>query len=184
MVNEQSRKKLKKQLIDQHGKLVYSFTTDEKEIYLISLSKKIRQITSIVLSTLTVSPAFITVFGECHLWKYFSAIAGVILMCISVYNLNDDSDKNLDSLKKSSNSLWLLREKYVALLTDFDSLSIDEIKEKRDKLVVETNGVYKTRIKTSRRAYKMAQKALKKEEEQSFRYGEAEKLLPESIRYD
>ena len=71
------------QIVEQHAKLVYSFTTDEKEIARILWWVKIRQVTSIILSAITVSPAFSSLFGHNVWWKFFSSIAGIVLLCLS-----------------------------------------------------------------------------------------------------
>lgn len=181
-MNDDMRRKLRKQIIEQHGKLVYSMTTDEKEIGQILFWAKIRQIASIILSAITVSPAFSTLFDNNIFWKFFSAIAGMILLCLSSYNLKTDSDSKVIELKTSADSLWEIREKYVSLLIDLDNFEIEQIRSIRDELLQETADVYKKRPKTSPRAYSKAQKAIQDEEEQTFNKGEAELLLPEVLR--
>lgn len=176
------RQKLWQQIVEQHAKLVYSFTTDEKEMARILRWAKIRQIVSIVLSAITVSPAFSSLFGHNVLWKFFSAIAGIVLLCLSTYNLKTDDNGKMTALRKSADTLWGVREKYISLLVDFDDFTIEQIRDRRDELIQETANVYKNRPKTSLRAYREAQKALQVEEEQTFNEGEAEQLLPRSLR--
>ncbi|MFL4356302.1 SLATT domain-containing protein [Streptococcus uberis] len=181
-MKDDMRKRLMKQIVEQHGKIVYSITTNEKEIGQILFWKKVRQIISIILSAITVSPAFSSLFDNNLFWNFFSAIAGIILLCLSSYNLRTDSDSILIELKTSADSLWEIREKYVSLLIDFDAFEIEQIRNKRDELVRATADVYKKRPKTSQRAYSKAQKAIQDEEEQTFNKGEAELLLPEVLR--
>ena len=181
-MSENIRQKLRQQIIEQHGKLVYSFTTDEKEMELIYKWSKVRQVVSIVLSVITISPAFSSLFGDNPFWKFFSAIAGVVLLCLSTYNLKTNNDSKLSDLRKSSDALWEIREKYVSLLVDFDDFTTETIRSKRDELIQGTAEIYKSRPKASRCAYRNAQKALQVEEEQTFNAGEAERLLPELLR--
>lgn len=181
-MSNDNREKLYRQIIEQHGKIVYSCTTDEKEIELISLWTKFRQIVSIILSAVTVSPAFPSLFNDSQLWKIFSAIAGIILLSISSYNLKSNSEDKIEKLKESANSLWIIRERYVSLLTDFDYLTTEQIRSEREELILEVAKVYKKRPKTSHCAYKRAQRALKNEEEQTFYRNEAELLLPSFFR--
>lgn len=181
-MSENVREKLCQQIIEQHGKLVYSFTTDEKEIELIYKWSKIRQVTSIVLSAITISPAFSSLFGNNVFWKFFSAIAGIILLCLSTYNLKTSNTSKLNDLRKSADALWEIREKYVSLLIDFNDFTTETIRNKRDELIQATAEIYKSRPKASRCAYKKAQKALQIEEEQTFNEGEAEQLLPNLLR--
>ncbi|WP_049551244.1 SLATT domain-containing protein [Streptococcus pseudopneumoniae] len=174
--------KLWQQVVEQHAKLVYSFTTDEKEIARILWWAKFRQVISIISSAITVSPALSSLFGHNVWWKFFSAIAGIILLCLSTYNLKTDNDGKVIALRKSADTLWEIREKYISLLVDFDNFTIEEIRDRRDELTKETASVYKNRPKTSLSAYRKAQKALQVEEEQTFNEGEAEQLLPRSLR--
>ena len=181
-MSEDIRIALKQQIIEQHGKLVYTFTTSEKEIQILLKWKKRRQITSIILSALTASPAVIKIFSTQTWWLYLSAFAGVILLSLSSYSLNSDGDIRLSKLTESTNSLWLIREQYSSLLIDFDTIETKKIQEIRDVLVQKTSEIYKKSPKTGKKAYKEAQKALQLEEEQTFQDGEAEKLLPTSLR--
>ena len=181
-MSEDIRNALKQQIIEQHGKLVYTFTTNEKEIQLLLKWKKRRQIISIILSALTASPAVIKVFSNHTWWLYLSALAGFILLSLSSYSLSSDSDIKLAKLIEATHSLWLVRERYSSLLIDFDILEIKKIQEIRDILTQETSEIYKKSPKTGKKAYKEAQKALQIEEEQTFQNGEAENLLPTSLR--
>lgn len=181
-MSENVRQKLRQQIIEQHGKLVYSFTTDEKEIELLYKWSKTRQVTSIVLSAITISPGFSSLFGNNVFWRLFSAIAGIILLCLSTYNLKTNNTSKLNDLRKSAEALWEIREKYVSLLIDFDDFTTETIRNKRDELTQATAEIYKSRPKASQCAYRKAQKALQIEEEQTFNEGEAERLLPNSLR--
>lgn len=181
-MSEGVRQKLRQQIVEQYAKLVYSFTTDEKEITRILRWAKIRQVISIILSAITVSPAFSSLFGDNLLWKFFSAIAGIVLLSLSTYNLKTDNDGKISALRKSAEALWEVREKYISLLVDFDDFTTEQIRNRRDELIQETANVYKNRPKTSLPAYRQAQKALQVEEEQTFNEGEAEQLLPRSLR--
>lgn len=58
----------------------------------------------------------------------------------------------------AANELWLIREKYVSLMTDFDILSNEDIISTRDSLLQKTYGIYKKTPKTNSRSYMKAQK--------------------------
>jgi len=84
--------------------------------------------------------------------------------------------------KKASDLLWKIREEYVSLLTDFEMLDADEIRNKRDGLQERTAEVYSNSSRTDAKSYQAAQKALKTEEEQTFSEEEIDIMLPNSIR--
>lgn len=81
-----------------------------------------------------------------------------------------------------ADKLWLIREKYISLLTDLNRLSINDITNERDKLMNETHEIYINAPKTDSTSYKLALKALKSEEEQFFSEEELDKMLPDHLR--
>ena len=50
---------------------------------------------------------------------------------------------SIASHNNTANQLWLVRENYVSLLSEFDNLSTEEIVKKRDELLLQTNKIYK-----------------------------------------
>lgn len=68
----------------------------------------------------------------------------------------------------------------ISLLTDLN-LSINDITNERDKLMNETHETYLNAPKTDGISYKLAQRALKSEEEQFFTK-ELDNLLPDHLR--
>ena len=84
--------------------------------------------------------------------------------------------------KKASDLLWKIREEYVSLLTDFEMLDANAIRNKRDELQERTSEVYSNSPRTDAKSYTAAQKALKTEEEQTFSEEEIDIMLPNSIR--
>ena len=86
--------------------------------------------------------------------------------------------KHLDT----SNQLWLLREQYLSLLTDFATLTREEVVKRRDDLQLQVAKVYNAAPLTDNKSYTMAQKALKENESQFFTQEELDKLLPVALR--
>lgn len=64
--------------------------------------------------------------------------------------------------------MWLLRELYLSLLTDYPNLSREEIVSKRDEIQLRVAEVYNTAQLTDAKSYSLAQKALKENEAQFF----------------
>ncbi len=50
---------------------------------------------------------------------------------------------SIASHNNAANQLWLVRENYVSLLSEFDGLSTEEIVKRRDELLLQTNKIYK-----------------------------------------
>ncbi len=91
--------------------------------------------------------------------------------------LNFDLPNQIMQHTNAANELWSIREAYVALITDFEILTDDEIRNRRDLLTERISRVNNNYPGTDKDSYKEAQIALKQEEEQYFGKGEAEHLL-------
>ena len=78
----------------------------------------------------------------------------------------------------------MIKNEYLSLLTDFDMLSMEDIRKIRDDLLQKTSNIYKNELDTDEKAYNEAQKALKDDEEQFFTQEELNKMLPKHLRKD
>ena len=70
----------------------------------------------------------------------------------------------------------------MSLLTDFDSMDDVGIRKIRDELKDKVAAIYSNAPLTSKRAYRLAQIALKDEEEQYFAPDELDRIIPEHLR--
>ena len=94
-------------------------------------------------------------------------------------------NSTLEEIKQHQNTaidLWMLREDYISLLTDFPTLTTKAIASKRDDLQKKAYEIYKSSPLTDKESYCEAQKALKSEEEQFFTPEEIDKILPSHLR--
>lgn len=69
-----------------------------------------------------------------------------------------------------------------SLLTDFPTLSREEITSRRDDIQEKVANVYKSAPLTDEKSYSLAQKELKENESQFFSRRELNQMLPESLR--
>ena len=77
--------------------------------------------------------------------------------------------------------MWGIREGYVSLLVDFEVLEDNEIQKRRDILCEKVSEVNNNYPATDVKSYKAAQRALKDEEEQTFKDNEVDSILPNGI---
>jgi len=110
------------------------------------------------------------------------AIISVTLLILNAYTKNFDLVETAQSHQKAADALWVIREDYVSLLTDFEILEMKDIMTRRDELQNRTAEVYAQSPRTDGKSYKTAQKALKNDEEQTFSEQEIDFMLPNSIR--
>ena len=75
-----------------------------------------------------------------------------------------------------------VREKYISLLTNCDNLDEDNNREQRDILQDTVSKINRKYPETDGKSYAAAQNALQNEEEQTFREGEVDELLPDGLR--
>lgn len=93
------------------------------------------------------------------------------------YKIQDEINQH----RNAANALWDIRESYISLLTDYDILENDDIRHQRDVLCKKVSEVNNNYPATDSKSYRAAQKALKKDEEQTFKEGEIDSILPNRI---
>ena len=140
------------------------------------------KVAQIVLSAITTSGFVVAIFSDDNIASVLGAIVSLALLILNTYIKNFDLSGIAQEHKKASDLLWKIREEYVSLLTDFEMLDSNDIRNKRDELQERTSEVYSNSPRTDAKSYTAAQKALKTEEEQSFSEEEIDIMLPNSIR--
>lgn len=140
------------------------------------------KVAQIVLSAITTSGFVVAIFSDDNIASILGAIVSLALLILNTYIKNFDLSGIAQEHKKASDLLWKIREEYVSLLTDFEMLDSNNIRNKRDELQERTSEVYSNSPRTDAKSYTAAQKALKTEEEQTFSEAEIDIMLPNSIR--
>lgn len=182
---EKQKDDIKKQLKESYGRLLYSYTTHNKEAVILEKKLNCYNNCEITLSAITTTGLLGAVFTTENLQDIaiiVSLVLSTILLVIRFINPNDILGKKIENHKNSANKIWVVKEKYLSLLTDLPYLDVSNIKEKRNQLIEETNLIYQSVPQTSNKAYSQAQKALKENEEQFFTKEELNKILPEHLR--
>lgn len=175
---EVNRNRLLSQVKEAHGKVVYTYTAHHK---IVDRSKKWKTILDWAEIAITSASAvgllsgFIT--NETAL-KLIGGISSSISLAITLYTKNDSLQTSIKEHMDAANDLWLVREKYQSLIIDFDGMETAQIQAVRTAIMNEVDQINRKYPGTDPRSYKAAQKALKKDEEQYFAPGEADRLLP------
>lgn len=177
------REGLKTQIKEACGRVVYTYTTHLKEAHIIKRKNAIIQWLLIVFSAVSTAGVLTAIFGGYPLiMSVISAVFTAISLALNLYARGAQLGEKAEKHRVISNALWPIREDYYSLLTDFETLEVDQIIKKRDSLQEKVNNVYCNAPLTSSKAYKLAQAALKNEQEQYFEPGEVDKLLPNHLR--
>lgn len=177
------KEELRIQIKEAYGRVVYTYTIHNKDILILRKKNSIIKYTQIILSAVSTGGIIGSIFSENELkYKIFASVMSTALLAINLFFKDFDLKEEINSHQMASDELWLIREQYVSLLTDLPILSEKEIIQKRDDLQIKTSEVYKTSPHTSNKGYRMAQNALKNEEEQFFTNEELNQMLPTHLR--
>jgi hypothetical protein len=174
------------QLRESYGRLVYTHKTHEKcsDILLSRLSSI--KISQIILSAVTTGGLVTALFGAEKIGVCIGIVFSTLLLVLNSYNKNYDLGELAQKHKQAANDLWLIRERYISLITDLKlgNLSIEKIQQRRDELTEELHQIYAGTPCTTYRAYKKAQQSLKEAEEMTFSDAEIDQLLPSKLRIE
>ena len=178
-----NREGILNQIKENYGKLVYSYTTHLKAANILTKRNNIIKWLLIILSALTTG-GLITIIciNNVKALEIVTAIITTVTFALTAYQKSSSMESRIVAHIQTANELWKLREEYLSLLTDFDSLSDNKIIDKRDYLTEKLGNIYAHEPLTNSKAYSLAQKALKNDEEQFFSQEELDMLLPKHLR--
>lgn len=171
---------------ESFGRVVYSHKTHEKEAERFSSSAIRTKWINIILTSLTSGTLISTIITSQTLLAYVSAALATITLAFIIFQLSFNPEEKAEKHRQTAKELWLLREKYTNLIADIVSGKIDSeaIILKRDDLLEKLCIVYKFAPNTSPKAYQMARKALKINEELTFSNEEIDQFLPEELKME
>jgi len=172
------------QIKEAYGRVLYSQTTHVKQYLRLEKRHRCIKITQIFISAISTGGIIGSIVTDNVITTLVGAIFATVLLFINLYFKDFDFGTRMSQHRKASDELWLVREQYISLLTDFETIDDSQIREKRDDLQEKTNDIYMNAPKTDGKSYAEAQKVLKSEEEQFFSPDELDKLLPKHLRSD
>ena len=176
---------LEGQLRECYSRVVYTHKTHEKcADILLTLHRRIK-FWQIALSALVTGGIASTL---CDDWKVvltiITAVLSTILLALNSYTKDYDLGEIAQKHRQAAADIWLIREKYLSLLTDLRAgvLQPNDIRKERDALLAELHVTYKGAPSTDYKAYKKAQDALKKLEDMTFSDAEIDAFLPKELK--
>lgn len=175
---------LEAQARECYGRVVYSHKTHEKcaDILLARLSSI--KVWQIVLSSITTAGFLAATFGAGPAGATIGVFVSTALLVLNAYTKNYDLGALAQQHRQAAADLWLVREKYLALITDLriGVESLEKVSARRDTLLKQLHSVYSGAPSTTFAAYRKAQKALQEQEEMTFSNEEIDALLPIELR--
>ncbi len=179
-----SRAILEGQLRECFGRIVYSHKTHEKcaDILLKRLSTV--KLWQIILSALTTGGFIAAVFGAGDIGALVGIVISTVLLVLNAYTKNYDLGELAQKHRQAGADLWIIREKYLSLITDLrmGEKPLESLQTERDVLLEQLHAVYSGAPSTTYEAYKKAQEALQQLEDMSFSDAEIDAFLPKKLK--
>ena len=174
------------QLRECYGRVVYSHKTHEKcaDILLTRLAKI--KLSQVILSAIATGGCVAAFLGTGPIGAGVGAVVSTVLLALNAYTKDHDLGEIAQEHRQAAARIWLIRERYLSLLTDLRARgeSLKKIRSRRDALLKELHGAYSGAPSTTVRDYKEAQKALQQSEEMTFSDEEIDQLLPRELKRD
>jgi len=179
-----SRHVLEGQLRECYGRVIYSHKTHEKcaDVLLARLSTI--KLWQILLSALTTVGFITTFFGSEKVGAAIGVVLSTTLLVLNAYTKNYDLGELAQKHKQAANDIWLIREQYLSILVDLamGRKSLEALQDERDRLLASLHAIYAGSPSTTYAAYKMAQEALKQNEDMTFSEQEIDAFLPKELK--
>lgn len=175
---------LEAQIRECYGRVVWTHKVQEKCSDILVTKNANLKLIQIIMSAITTTGIFVTVFGDCKWVGIMSALISTLLLILNTYTKKYDLGEIAQKHASCAVTLWDIRETYLSLLFDIRSGAINpvEIRCKRDKLQGELFNIYKGSPRSFGKAYEEASKSLKEMEEMTFSDEEIDSYLPKLLR--
>ena len=179
-----SREVLEGQLRECFGRVVYSHKTHEKCADILLRRHASIKLWQILLSAVTTGGFIAAVLGAGTVAAAVGAAVSAALFALNAYTKNYDLGELAQKHRQAAADLWLIREKYLSLITDLTigERPLGELQARRDELLEELHPIYSGAPSTTYDAYKKAQEALQRLEDLTFEDAEIDAFLPSNLR--
>lgn len=175
---------LEAQTRESYGRVVYSHKTHEKSADILLARLSAIKLWQIILSSITTAGFLAAILGAGPIGATVGVAVSTALLGLNAYTKNYDLGALAQKHRQAAADLWLIREKYLALITDLriGRESLEKISARRDELLRDLHGVYSGAPSTTVGPYKKAQKALQEQGEMTFSVEEIDAFLPKELR--
>lgn len=174
---------LESQLREMYGRVAYTHKTHEKMADIIVAKYTRIKTLEVWLSAIGTGSLVFAVFGESHTATIIGAFLSTVLLGLVLYFKEATLGEHAQLHSETAARLWGLRERLLSLLIDHRSGVADlVVSERRDAINESLEKLYKSAPRTTARAYKLAQDALKENQELYFSHAELDRLLPPELR--
>lgn len=169
-----NKDKLKKQLLDSAGNVLYTYSAHWIIVNRLKTIFFVIKVIQIFLTALTTAGIIATISAGVSWLSWVSAFFSAGALFLNLFMLNFNPEDGIKKHQDAANDLWDVKEDFKSLIVDFEKLSIEEIRKKRDFNIAKIGEINKKYPGTDERSFKKAQKNIGN---YLFNEGESEKLL-------
>jgi len=179
-----SNKLIESQIREIYGRVVYTHKTHEKCADLLKSRSDCLKFIEITMSALTTTSILVLLIGDGIFFQMTAALFSTTLLGLTLYSKDFNLLAIAENHKQAALNILEIREKLLSLLVDIKigNIEVELIQQRRDVLIEQLVNTYRGAPKTINKAYQIASKALKENEEFSFSDEEINEFLPESLR--
>lgn len=165
-----SQEKLRTQIMESAGNVYYTYSAHWNIANCLQGCYSFMKIIQMILTAITTVGLIAEISQNTNWLKICSAGA----LFLNLYMLNFNIPDKIKAHTSAANDLWEVREGYKSLLVDFNDMSLEAIRAKRDKLTESVSMINKKYPGTDNKSFKKAQSDISK---YTYSDGEAAKLL-------
>lgn len=175
---------LESQIRELYGRVVYTHKTHEKCADVLKDRSDWLKLTEILLSAATTTTILVVVFGEGKIFQFIAVLCSTILLALTLYSKDFNLLAIAEKHKQAALDILEIRERLLSLLVDIriGNKEIGLLQQIRDELNKELINTYRGAPKSNNKAYQIASRALKQDEEFTFSDPEIDKFLPKNLR--
>lgn len=173
-MKENSRRKLLSQISDSAGNVLYTYSAHWAMVNRLRSRQTGIKITQIILTALSTGGFLASIIAGVPWLSWVGGFTSATALGLNLYSLNFNLPSDIKSHTDAANELWDAKEAYRSLFCDFDELTNDEIRIRRDEITNKVSLINKKYPGTDDKAFKKAQKDIKN---YMFEKGESAKDL-------
>lgn len=169
------------QIEEIYGKITYFRLTQLIEAERLQKNNKFLKWGQMILSALSTGGVIGTLTSNQVLLLWLSAFCSTALLVLTSYfkdvDLSSEYKRHLDA----ANQLWLIQQRYLSLMTDYDTLSREQVVKVRDELQEDVAAIYDKAPLTNTKCYKLAQKMIQKGNVSYYTASDLSKIMPKDL---
>ena len=157
---DEIRMKLKNQIADAADNVLYTYAAHWIIVNRLKSRQTSVKITQIILTALSTGGFLASVIAGIPWLSWVGGFTSATALGLNLYSLNFNLPSDIKNHTDAANELWEVREDYKAIITDFDDMTKEEIRSKRDELKQAVSRINKVYPGTDKKSFEEVQKSI------------------------